>query len=250
MQVNATVGLNLAFPAENFSNFKPVKAGRNGTLIAVVLDESGSMSSCRDATITGFNEFVQGQATAQAAGEAYLTLVKFDAPNITTVYENVNVKNTPLLNRENYTPGGGTNLMDAIGSTMERINRFLTGMEESERPGVLVVIITDGEENASRQYHGETIKGMVEISESDADWTFSFLGANVDAFKMGAAFGMNSANTAAYSTANMSATMNVLRESTTKVRMAKSAGVSTQELYATQALYNAEDRARMMGDRE
>jgi predicted peroxiredoxin len=113
---------------------------------------------------------------------------------------------------------------------------------------VLVVIITDGEENASRLYHGETIKSMVKTSESDADWTFTFLGANVDAFKMGATFGMNSANTASYATTSMSATMNVLRESTTKVRMAKSAGVSTAELYATQALYNAEDRARMTGD--
>ena len=247
MQVSATRGLNMAFPAQNFSSFKPVRAGRNGTLIAVILDESGSMNSCRDATISGFNEFVQGQAATQGAGEAFLTLVKFDAPNITTVYENVNVKQTPQLNTHNYRPSGGTNLMDAIGNTMERINSFLGGMQESDRPGVLIVIITDGEENSSNTYNGDVIKSMVKTSEKDADWTFTFLGANVDAFQMGASFGMNVANTASYSTSSMQATMDVVMSNTRAVRVAKMAGTSTQELYASNALYSDADRAKMNG---
>ncbi len=247
MQVNASI--NMAFPGQNnnLSSFVPTRAGRNGTLIAVVLDESGSMQSCKDATINGFNEFVAGQAAAQGAGEAFLTLVKFDAPRISTVYENVNIKSTPQLNSSTYTPNGGTNLLDAVGETMHKINRFLGSMNENQRPGVLVVIITDGAENSSHTYNNAAIKSMVAAAESDGDWTFTFLGANIDAFSAGAAFGMNAANTASYSTANMSATMEVLTKSTSAVRQAKSAGVSTQDLYASQAFYNSTDRSRMTG---
>jgi hypothetical protein len=218
-------GILQAFPAQNnFPKFEPVAAGTNGTLVAVILDESGSMQSCWDATISGFNEFVQGQRTAQGVGEAYLTLVKFDSPQITTVYENVHVTQVPPLNRESYTPRGGTNLMDAIGNTM-----------------------TDGAENSSRQFGGEQIKSMVKQAETQGDWTFTFLGANVDAFAMGATFGMNLSNTASYDTSSIGATMDVLSKTTVNLRMAKSRGVSTEELYASNAIYNLSDRAKMKG---
>lgn len=241
-------GILQAFPAQNnFPKFEPVAAGTNGTLVAVILDESGSMQSCWDATISGFNEFVQGQRTAQGVGEAYLTLVKFDSPQITTVYENVHVTQVPPLNRESYTPRGGTNLMDAIGNTMTRINGLLAGMTQDQRPGVLVVIITDGAENASRQFGGEQIKSMVKQAETQGDWTFTFLGANVDAFAMGATFGMNLSNTASYDTSSIGATMDVLSKTTVNLRMAKSRGVSTEELYASNAIYNLSDRAKMKG---
>lgn len=242
------VDISQAFPGQSTpSSWEPVPAGKNGTLVAVILDESGSMRSCWDATIHGFNEFVQGQRAAQDAGEAFLTLVKFDSPHITTVYENVHVAQVPNLDRETYTPRGGTNLMDAIGDTMTRINRLLSGISQDQRPGVLVVIITDGAENASRQFHGEQIKTMVKQAETVGDWTFTFLGANVDAFAMGATFGMNASNTASYDTASIGATMDVLSKTTVNLRMAKSRGISTEELYASNALYDLSDRIKMKG---
>ncbi len=248
MQVNAAQGINLAFPAQNTTpSFTPVRAGKNGTLIAVILDESGSMSVCRDATISGFNEFVQGQAQAAHAGAAYLSLIKFDAPNVTTVYENVPVSKVEPLSHKTYAPGGGTNLLDAVGDTITRISTFLSTIPESDRPGVLIMIMTDGEENASLTYNHAQIKSMVKTCETEADFTFMFLGANVDAFAMGNTFGMNASNTASYSTASMAATMTVMSESATRVRAAKSAGVSTQELYASATLYSAEDRQKMTG---
>lgn len=249
MQVNATMGLRVAFPAQTQiqnSEWTPTTAGRCGTLIAVILDESGSMTSCRDATITGFNEFVAGQAGALGSGEAYLTLVKFDAPSITTVCENTNVKQVTPLTTATYSPGGGTNLMDAIGVTMNRINQLLSRTEVEDRPGVLVVIITDGEENSSKEYRSSQIKQMVSAAETKGDWTFQFLGANVDAFTMGSTFGMNQANTATYDVSSMAATMSVLNSSTQRVRSAKSMGVSTAELYASSALYSDEERGRII----
>lgn len=203
------------------------------------------MGSCRDATIAGFNEFVQGQCAATGAGEAYLSLIKFDAPHIKTVYEKVNVKEVPPLSHVTYTPNGGTNLMDAIGTTLNRINQLLSAHAQADRPGVLVVIITDGHENSSREFSGEQIKVMVKAAEA-ADYSFTFLGANVDAFSMGNTFGMNAANTVNYSTASMGATMSVLNEATVRVRAAKSAGVSTADIYS-KGLYSDTDRARTMG---
>jgi hypothetical protein len=237
------------FPAQSIVNFSPLAAGRNGTLIAVVLDESGSMGRVREATISGLNEFIEGQKSAEGAGDAYLTIVKFDAPKITTLFENQHVKSVKALTGDDYQPGGGTNLMDAIGHTMEKVNTVLNSVPQAERPGVLVVIVTDGEENSSNKYNTTQIKEMVKLSEA-ADWTFTFLGANVDAFSMGHSFGMQQANTVAYSTNSMGATMDVLSKTTTRVRMAKSAGVSTAELYASQSLYDVEDRSKMMGGKD
>lgn len=234
-----------AFPAEPTLNWSAKTAGRNGTLIAVILDESGSMNSCRDQTISGFNEFVNGQKTAENAGKAYLTLVKFDAPAIHTVYENQIINNVSDLNRETYRPNGGTNLMDAIGTTLNKINSVLKSVEQTERPGVLVVIITDGGENASKDFNGKQIKKMVKTAEN-ADWTFTFLGANVDAFAMGQTFGMNASNTVQYDTRSMGATMDVLTKTTVNLRSAKMAGVSTAEIYNT-SLYSDSDRSKTMG---
>ena len=234
-----------AFPAQNFNTFKAHTAGKNGTLIAVILDESGSMGSCRDATIAGFNEFLQGQRAASGAGEAYLSLVKFDAPKIKKVYENVHVNNVQPLNHSTYTPNGGTNLMDAIGQTLNSINHVLNSHKREDRPGVLVVIITDGHENSSREYNGDQIKSMVKACEA-SDWTFTFLGANVDAFSMGSTFGMNAANSINYSTASMGATMDVLTKTTVNLRSAKMAGTSTAEIYS-QSLYSDADRSKTMG---
>jgi hypothetical protein len=239
------VHIAAAFPAQNLNTFKPHTAGRNGTLVAVILDESGSMNVCRDATISGFNEFVEGQRAATGAGEAYLSLVKFDAPEVKTVYENTHVKDVTPLTHATYAPRGGTNLMDAIGQTLSRINHLLSNHKQEDRPGVLIVIMTDGAENSSREYSHEQIKSMIKHSEQ-ADWSYLFLGANVDAFSMGNSFGMNANNTINYSTTHMSATMSVLSEAAVKVRSAKSVGLSTAEIYS-QSLYSDADRAKTMG---
>lgn len=222
------------------------QAGQNGTLIAVVLDESGSMSYCRASTISGFNEFVQGQKNADSsAGQAYLTLVKFSAPNITTVYQHQNVHEVEPLSNQTYSPLGGTNLLDAVGQTMMSINNWLGTMEQNQRPGVIITIMTDGHENSSQEYSNLHIKNMV-VGAEQADWTFNFLGANVDAFSMGSQFGMNANNTVNYSTSSMAATLNVVSESVTRMRAAKMAGASTSEIYSN-GLYTEAEINKMKG---
>lgn len=240
--VNAAAAGQVSTPTPE--NYKFKKAGKNGTLITIVLDESGSMNSCWDTTISGFNEFVQGQRSAEAsAGAGYLTLIKFDSPHIKTVFNNRPLNEVPLLDRKNYTPNGGTNLLDAIGNAIESVNTVLSASKKKDRPGVIITIMTDGAENASNRYNNEKIKAMVAAAEK-ADWTFTFLGANIDAFAVGSTFGMNASNSVNYSTNNMTATMTALSESTSRMRFAKTAGVSTADLYA-QGLYTSSELKSM-----
>lgn len=223
--------------------YKFKKAGTNGNIIAVVLDESGSMGVCRDTTIAGFNEFVQGQRDAKDAGAGYLTLNKFEGGNIRTVFADRPLSEVPKLDHSSYTPAGGTNLLDAIGHTIEQVNMSLDKLKKKDRPGVIILIMTDGEENCSRRYNNDMVKAMVGAAEK-ADWSFVFLGANIDAFSVGATFGMSHLNSVNYSTANMAATMTATSTMTTNMRSAKLSGLDTHAVYASTTM-SKEDRERI-----
>ena len=240
--VQATVAVAVTATKET-PKYKFKKAGTNGNIIAVVLDESGSMTSCWDQTIDGFNEFVQGQRNAENAGDAKLTLNKFDAPKIETVFADRPLAEVPALDKTNYRPNGGTNLLDCIGYTIEQVNDSLAKLKKKERPGVIITIMTDGAENASRSFTNQQIKDMVKAAE-DADWTFTFLGANIDSFAVGSTFGMSVQNSVNYSTTNMGATMAAVSASTTRMRSAKLAGSTTADIYAS-GLYTDDEKKNM-----
>ena len=226
------------------AGFKFKKAGTAGVLISVVLDESGSMASCRDTTIIGFNEFVQGQkAVESTAGAGYLNLVKFEGGNVTTVFANRPLVETPLLDRHSYTPRGGTNLLDAIGDTINMVNTALASKKKKDRPGVIITIITDGEENSSRRFNNTQIKEMVAAAEK-ANWSFVFLGANIDSFSVGSTFGMRESNSVNYSTSKLVDTMASVSASTTRMRMAKSAGLDAETIY-NNGLYTSAELKNM-----
>jgi len=225
-----TIELPNAFPGNKKYNF--ARASNNGTLISVILDESGSMRHAQSSTIAGFNEFVQGQKATEGAGRAYLTVTKLNAPHIHTLYKNKPIENVEPLTERDYQPSGGTNLNDAIGAAIMNVDSVLKAVPESERPGVIIVIMTDGEENASREYTNAQIKEMVAAGEA-ADYTFLFLGANIDAFSVGSAYGMSALNTVSYNTNDMVSTMSSISASTSAMRGGKFAGMNTQQLYAS-----------------
>ena len=149
------------------------------TEIVVVLDRSGSMGSIAKSTVEGFNTFLNEQK--QAEGEAFMTLIQFDDR-----YE-VNYKSMPiaevaeLIEKETYSPRGSTALYDSIGRT---INELQTDRD------VVFVIITDGYENASKEFKGEAIKKMIETLETENKWKFVYLAANQDAIAMGGSIGI------------------------------------------------------------
>lgn len=219
---------------------KAPKAGTNGALISFILDESGSMTSCYDATVVGFNEYVKGQKSTE--GKCNMTLTKFEGGHVRKLYENIDINEVPELGRHNYQPAGGTNLLDAIGETIESIDEILANTKKKQRPSVLIVIMTDGEENQSRKFNNEMIKEMIKNREA-ADWGFVFLGANIDAFAVGSSFGLSASSTMTYSTKNMAATMSAVSDSTTRYRAARAMGKSSAEIAETGYFTDAERKS-------
>ena len=225
------------------TQFKAKRAGKNGTLIAIVLDESGSMRPVQSATISGLNEFIQGQKAATNSGAAYVSLIKFDSPQIKSVFENRNILEVSSITENDYQPNGGTNLLDAIGHTINAVNAHLAKIKKSDRPGVIITIMTDGEENSSRSFTNSMIKEMVKSCESK-DWTFVFLGANIDAFKVGSQMGFSSQNTVSYNTNNMVDTLAAVSSSAVRMRVGKLAGMSTAEIYGN-GVFTDEEKSSM-----
>lgn len=156
--------------------------------IIVILDRSGSMNTIKDDAIGGFNQFIESQKKIE--GEATVTLVQFD-DQYEMVYENVPLEKVVPLNRDTFIPRGSTALYDAIGKTIGNINRrnFCSACHADTKR--IMVILTDGQENASREYRQHTINEMINHQRSEHKWEFIFLAANQDAFAAGAAIGIH-----------------------------------------------------------
>ena len=152
---------------------------KNYTEIVFILDRSGSMRSCRDAAIAGFNDLLSEQQ--QVAGLARLTLVLFSSET-RVITDSVPIVEVIPLDRSTYVPSGCTALLDAIGSTIDLLGRRLANISEERRPSrVIVAILTDGVENASQQYSWPNVSARIKEQTETYSWTFLFLGANQDA---------------------------------------------------------------------
>jgi len=147
------------------------------TQITFVLDSSGSMSKIEDDTIGGFNSFLKDQRSEE--GTATVSLFEFDT-TIESVYEGRPIEKAPELSDETYTPGGRTALHDAIVTAIEDTWTHIGRMAAATRPdNVIVVVLTDGKENASETPQ-EIVRDLVEECQEDG-WEFLFIGANQDA---------------------------------------------------------------------
>lgn len=144
----------------------------------IILDESGSMQSIKQAAINGMNETVQSIRDAQIKyedQEHFITLVSFNSSEIKTIYDCAPVAEVKELTGKEYIPSSLTPLYDAMGQSL---NALRTQVISNDK--VLVTIITDGEENSSREYDGPAIKALVEELKG-AGWVFAYIGANQDA---------------------------------------------------------------------
>jgi len=148
--------------------------------ILLILDESGSMESCKKDTIAGVNEFFSSQKKIQ--GEAKITLVKFsDYYHI--MYDSIPLEQIDNLTAKNYTPAANTALLDAVGRTINSTGTRLAAIPEEQRPEkVLMVIITDGFENASVEFTPKQVKDTITHQREKYSWEFLFLGADVSAW--------------------------------------------------------------------
>lgn len=168
----------------------------NYTHITVLLDESGSMDHLAGDTREGFNTFLKEQQTV--GGRATMTVCKFST-HYNVLAKMQDIREVSPLNAGSYRPGGGTALLDAMGTSITELGAALAALPEDKRPGkVLFLVITDGEENASREWTKTTIAEMVTRQETEWKWNFLYLGANVDAFAESGDLGIRSSNAIAY----------------------------------------------------
>jgi hypothetical protein len=181
----------------------------NLTEIVAILDRSGSMSVLRKDTIGGFNTFLAEQK--KNSGKAKLTLVQFD--DLYQIdYDGADIQSVNDLTEETYQPRGSTALLDAVGKTIITVGERLANTKEEERPAqVIFLVITDGQENSSKEYRiASAIAEMVKHQTEKYNWTFTFLGGGDAAFSQGATMGFMSNNTYNYS-ANHGGTGNVYK---------------------------------------
>lgn len=158
------------------------------TEIVFILDNSGSMQSIKDDAIGGYNSFIEDQRKAE--GETTITLILFDT-QVTKVYEGAKIHDVPVLTPHDYIPQGMTAMNDAIGTAIDSVGARLGATNEAERPeNVIFAIMTDGHENASREYSGEQVKDKVTHQQEKYNWQFIFLGANIDSKKTASGLGI------------------------------------------------------------
>ena len=159
--------------------------------IVMVLDESGSMSACKSATISGVNEFLMNQKRIK--GDANVTLVKF-SDYYTVINDAVPLNQVTYLGESNYTPSYTTSLLDAVGITINSISNRLANMPDENWPQkVIFVVITDGYENTSKEFSRKQVFEMVSYQKLTHNWEFIFLGADIDSWgeKIGIVFNVN-----------------------------------------------------------
>ena len=162
--------------------------GNGITEMVFILDKSGSMSGFESDTIGGFNSMIEKQKAQD--GQAFVTTVLFSCkPKI--LHDRVELKNVKPLTNADYTVGGATALLDAIGSTINHIYDLHKQMPKDEVPErTIFVITTDGYENASNKYTKLHVKDLIKLHEDAFNCEFLFLGANIDAVEVGASIGI------------------------------------------------------------
>jgi hypothetical protein len=158
-------------------------------LINFLLDSSGSMERIREAAISGFNEFRRDQCLED--GNALLTVTLFNT-RLRTLCEAVPVREVPDLDLESYEPHGCTALYDAIGHTI-RIADDLVAVHKPDQ--VLFVVLTDGLENASREFDRRGVFAMIDGRRNVSGYEFVYLGANQDSYAAGTRIGVAEGHT-------------------------------------------------------
>lgn len=175
---------------------KVVIVNKTKTLVVLVLDETGSMQQITTDTIGTVNDYFE--TLAKETPEAVCSVMMFSdnfgaEPNFRPFCRDVLAADVPKLTAKNYRPRGNTPLYDAIGKAIKD-----TEVIEADR--YLLVVMTDGFENASREWSLATVKALIEAKQASDNWTIVYLGANQDAWAVGGGMGISPGNTMSFQT--------------------------------------------------
>lgn len=191
------------------------------------------MSAVRDATISGFNEYLQTMRKDEKNNKYEFTLTLFDTETH-IVTKAMAVGDVPELTIETYKPDGMTALYDAVCMTIKDVKP-----KKGEK--AIAIIMTDGQENSSKEYTEKEMKAMVEEREKEGNWTFVYLGANQDSYAVAQKYGIAAGNTVNFNatSAGMGATMRTV--ATSNVMYASSDATTTTDYFTGDAKKNIED---------
>ena len=163
------------------------------TEIVAIVDASGSMYTLLADAIGGLNAFIDSQRQDKDTDK--FSLVFFNS-EVDVIYDGVLLKDVPAVTNKQYRPAGMTALYDAVGSTIDKVGKRLDALDESEKPDkVLLVILTDGEENASVEYTSDRVKAMLTHQQDVYSWGVIYLAASEGGLKDGRSMGVKDADT-------------------------------------------------------
>jgi Mg-chelatase subunit ChlD len=167
----------------------------------LIVDASSSMSPLLKSTISGVNEQIETikQLEKEHPEQKYtMSFIHFNS-KVTIEYTDRKTESLNHINESNYVCSGMTALLDAIGVGVRDLNEKISDKINSGEASAVVVIITDGEENSSREFDGRKIKAMIEELQATGRWTFTFVGANIDSISTARNYGIDVKNVMQYS---------------------------------------------------
>ena len=191
------------------------------TELVFILDKSGSMHGLEADTIGGFNSLIEKQKKED--GRALVTTILFDDKS-EMIHDRVDLQYIRSMTNEQYVTGGTTALLDAVGGAVNHIRKIHKYIRPEDVPAkTLFIITTDGYENASRRYSYETVQRMIERQKTKYGWEFLFLGANIDAAKEAARFGISAERAVDYKCDEVGTALNydVISEAICTVRASR-----------------------------
>lgn len=194
---------------------KTSKQTKTQVFNVIILDKSGSMGSIRQAAVDGFNETLAGIKKAQEryadTQDHFVSLLIFYSCENKYVFDKVPVKETRMLAREDYQPCCCTPLYDAMGFTLTSMRNHVTAIEDHV---VVATIITDGLENASKEFSGAAVKQLVEELKKEG-WTFIYMGANQNANEV--AFNISIRNSVNFVASTVGIKQTMVKDSSTRM---------------------------------
>ena len=197
---------------------------KNLTEMIFILDRSGSMCGLESDTIGGFNSMINKQKAED--GDAIVTTVLFD-DKMRIIHDRFDINDVAPMTEKDYYVGGCTALLDAVGKSINKTVNVQRHLPEDKRADkVIFVIITDGYENASREYTYDKIKRMIDHEQEKYGWEFMFLGANIDAVSEGAKFGIREDRAVRYKSDSVGTALNfdVVAEAVSNIRYSIGSG--------------------------
>lgn len=203
------------------------------TIYHLIVDRSGSMSDCIDATINGYNEQlhrIRNMQTEFPEQDIRIGLTMFNT-NIDMQAVAQDLKNAAPLSRENYVPSGSTSLYDAIGQSVLQLEEMYS--RQSDLPATFVIVVlTDGYENSSKLFNLQQIRSLIQRLEATEKWTFSFIGATLDAVEVAQTMAIKATNSYSFEKNSMkSAVWDKLSDSMRFYLNKKSRGGSLSDLF-------------------